>query len=67
MVLLSEAVETQRFYISKGLKKPNQVPIRQFGQKIQQLNSYLNLLPSLFYSKHATKLTKWYRPLMTLT
>ena len=34
------------------------MPIRQFVQRIQQLNSYLDLLPCLFYSKHATKLTK---------
>ncbi len=46
------------FYISNGLKKPNRVPIQQFVQRIQQLNGYLNLLPCLFYSEHATKLTK---------
>ena len=40
------------------MKKPNQVPIRQFVQRVQQLNGYLNLLPCLFYSDHATKLTK---------
>ena len=57
-VFLSDAAETQCFYISNWLKKPNQVPIRQFVQRIQQLNSYLNLLPCLFYSKRATKLTK---------
>ncbi len=54
----SDAAKTQCFYISNGLKKPNWVPIRQFVQRIQQLNGYLNLLPCLFYSKHATKLTK---------
>ena len=40
------------------MKKPNRVPIRQFVQRIQQLNGYLDLLPWLFYSEHATKLTK---------
>ncbi len=40
------------------LKKPNQVPIRQFVQKIQQLYGYLDLLPCLFYSEYATKLAK---------
>ena len=58
VVFPSDAAETQRFYISNGLKKPNRVPIRQFVQRVQQLNGYLNLLPCLFYSKHATKLTK---------
>ncbi len=57
-VFQSDAAETQHFYISNGLKKPNRVPIRQFMQRIQQLNGYLNLLPCLFYSEHATKLTK---------
>ncbi len=58
MVFLSDVPETQQFYISNGLKKPNRVPIRQLVQRIQQLNGYLDLLPCLFYSKHATNLTK---------
>ena len=57
-VFWSDAAETQQFHISNGLKKPNRVPIRQFVQRIQQLNSYLDLLPCLFYSECATKLTK---------
>ena len=31
-------------------------------QRIQQLNSYLDVLPCLFYSEHATKLTKEVAP-----
>ncbi len=58
MVFWSDAAETQCFYISNGLKKPNQVPIRQFVQRIQQLNGYLDLLSCLFYLERATKLTK---------
>ncbi len=58
LVFWSDMAKTQRFYISNELKKPNQVPIRQFVQKIQQLNGYLDLFPCLFYSKRATKLTK---------
>ena len=57
-VFQSDAAETQHFYISNGLKKPNRVPIRQFVQRIQQLNGYLDLLPCFFYSECATKLTK---------
>ena len=49
-VFQSDAAETQQFYISNGLKKPNRVPIRQFVQRIQQLNGYLDLLTFLFYS-----------------
>ena len=41
---------------------PNRVPIRQFVQRIQQLNGYLDLLPCLFYSEHATKHTKFVEP-----
>ena len=33
-------------------------PIRQFVHRVHQLNGYLGLLPCLFYSEHATKLTK---------
>jgi hypothetical protein len=61
-VFRSDAAETQRFYISNGLKKPNRVPIRQFVQRIQQLNGYLDLLPCLYYSDRATKLTKEVKP-----
>ena len=57
-VFRSDMAEIQQFYISNGLKMPNRVPIRQFVQRIQQLNGYLDLLPCLFYSEHATKLTK---------
>ncbi len=57
-VFQSDVAKTQRLYISNGLKKPNRVPIRQFVQRIQQFNGYLDLLSCLFYSKCATKLTK---------
>ena len=61
-VFRSDAAETQRFYISNGLKKPNRVPIRQFMQRVQQLNGYLDGLSCLFYSVCATKLTKVMEP-----
>jgi hypothetical protein len=61
-LLWSDSAKTQRFYISNGLKKPNRVPIRQFVQRIQQLNSYLDLLPCLFYSECVTKSTKVMEP-----
>jgi hypothetical protein len=59
----SDAARTQRFYISNGLKEPNRVPIRRFMKRVHKLNSYLNLLPCLFYSAHVTKLTKEVEPL----
>jgi hypothetical protein len=62
-VLCNEATKAQRYYISNGLKKPNQVPIWQFMQHIQQLNDYLELLPCLFQSNRATPATKKVGPI----
>jgi protein involved in ribonucleotide reduction len=61
-VFRSDPAETQRFYMSNGLKKPNRVPIQQFVQRIQKLNGYLDLLPCLYYSDRVTKLTKEVKP-----
>ena len=61
-VFQSAVAETQQFYISNRLKKLNRVSIRQFVQRVQQLNGYLNLLPCLFYSGCMTKLTKAMEP-----
>jgi hypothetical protein len=58
MVFLSDVAKTQHFYTSNGLKKPNRFLIRQFVQRTQQLNGYFDQLPCLYYSDHATKLTK---------
>ena len=57
------ATEAQRYYISNCLKKPNFVPIRQFVQCVQQLNDYLDLLPCLYQSNRATKMTKKVGPI----
>ena len=46
----NDAAETKRYYISNCLKKPNRVPIWQFVHGVQQLNSYLELLPCLYHS-----------------
>eukprot|EP00804_Cyclotella_cryptica_P027692 CCRYP_010292-RA/>CCRYP_010292-RA protein AED:0.22 eAED:0.57 QI:0/0/0/1/1/1/2/0/395 len=55
--------EAQRYYISNGLKKPNRVPIRQFVQRVQQLNDYLVLFPCLYQSNRATPATKKVGPI----
>jgi hypothetical protein len=57
-VFRADAAEQECFYISNGLKKPNRVPIRDFVQRIQCLNGYIDLLPCLFYSSKAAKSTK---------
>ena len=51
----NDATETDRYYISNCLKKPNRVPIWHFMQQVQQLNSYVELLPCLYYSPQAIK------------
>ena len=48
----------QRFYISNVLKKPQQVPVRYFFQRVEQLNSYLLHLPCTYDSPRGTVATK---------
>ena len=57
------AAEAVKFYITNTLKKPNRVPIWQFFVRVEQLNSYLENLPSLFQSPKANSATK---PVMLL-
>ena len=45
------------------MKKPNQVSIRQFFVRVEQLNSYLETLPCLFNSPKANQATKKVLPL----
>ena len=54
--------ETQCFYISKGLQKPNRVPVHQFISCHQPLKDYFDIMPCLYYSDHATKLTAVVKP-----
>ncbi len=51
------------FYITNTLKKPNRVPIQQFCVQVEQLNSYLKNLLSLFQSPKANSETKPVTPL----
>ncbi len=54
----NDAAETQRYYISNVLKKPQRVPVRAFFQRVEQLNSYLLRLPCLYDSPKAIATTK---------
>ena len=58
MVFASNAMEQQRFYISKVLNNPVRVPVRHFFQHVEQLNGYLAHLPSLYNSPRATAQAK---------
>jgi hypothetical protein len=44
------AAEQEKYYLSNVLKKPQRVGIRQFVQRIEQLNAYVAQLPCWYYS-----------------
>jgi hypothetical protein len=46
----NNAAEQERYYITNLLKKPQRVSIRQFVQRVEQLNSYISQLPCWYYS-----------------
>ena len=56
-VFTDDAAEEQRMYLGFYLKYPFKMSIRAFFARMEQLNSYLPLLPCLKDSKQATKLT----------
>jgi hypothetical protein len=49
-VFLNNAAEQEKYYLSNVLKKPQRVGIRQFVQRIEQLNAYVAQLPCWYYS-----------------
>jgi hypothetical protein len=53
-----DAAKQQCYYISNVLKKPQQIPVRYFFQRVEQLNSYLLYLPCTYNSPHTTASTK---------
>jgi hypothetical protein len=52
-----------KYYIMNTLRKPNWIPIHQFLVRVEQLNSYLETLPCLYYSPSANQVTKKVLPL----
>ena len=64
-VFSEDSAEQQRYYINMSLKKPGKVTIRDFVERIEQLNSYLGRLPGLIDSPKKTKKTKAVEPLMS--
>jgi hypothetical protein len=53
-----DAGKNLKFYISNCLKKPNKVRVRQFVQRVMQLNNYVEDLPCLYYSPSASTMTQ---------
>lgn len=52
-VFKKDAAETQRLYMSHGLRKPGRMTIRQFIQRLQKLSRDIRYLPTLFDSDMA--------------
>ena len=63
LVFKNDAGETLKYYITNTLRKPNRVPISQFLVRVEQLNSYLDNLPCLYFSASANQATKIIKPL----
>jgi hypothetical protein len=57
-----DAAEQQKYYISNVLKKPQRVSVRAFFTRVEQLNNYVKLLPSVYNSPHAGPATKLAEP-----
>jgi hypothetical protein len=49
-VFPNNVAEQERHYITNVLKKPQRISIRQFVQRVEQLNSYISQLPCWYYS-----------------
>jgi hypothetical protein len=62
-VFRHDAGKALKYYITNTLRKPNRIPIHQFLVSIKQLNSYLKMLPYLYYSPSANPATKQVLPL----
>jgi hypothetical protein len=61
-VFTIDSAERQKFYISNFLKKPQRVMVRAFFTRVEQLNSYIKLLPGLYNSPKAGPATKPVEP-----
>ena len=57
-----DTAEQQKYYISNVLKKPQRVTVRAFFTRVEQLNSYIKLLPGLYNSPKAGPATKPVEP-----
>ena len=62
-VFCPDTAEAVKFYITNKLKKPNRVPMWQLFVQMEQLNSHLENLPSLFQRLKANSATKPVTPL----
>jgi hypothetical protein len=49
-VFPNNAAEQEKYYLSNVLMKPQRVGVRQFVQRVEQLNAYIAQLPCWYYS-----------------
>jgi hypothetical protein len=52
------AAEQETYYISKVLKKPQCINVRQFVCHVEQLNAYIAQMACFYYSPNANASTK---------
>ena len=57
-----DAAEQERDYLTRTVKKPSRLTIRAFFNRVEQLNSYIRLLPSIYDSPKASTFTKPAQP-----
>jgi hypothetical protein len=52
------AAEQEKYYISNVLRKPQRINVRQFLQRVEQLNAYITQMLCFYYSPNANASTK---------
>jgi hypothetical protein len=57
--------EQEKYYISSVLEKPQRINVRQFVQRVEQLNAYIAQMPCFYYSPNANASTKLENVLFT--
>ena len=57
-VFAPDAAEHQKYYISQNITKNRKIPLRNFADWIEMLNSYIPLLPGLIDSPQGANMKK---------
>ena len=57
-VFSHDVAEHQKYFISYYLKKPRKIPLRNFSDRIEMLNSYIPYLPGLINSPQGANMKK---------
>ena len=58
LVFAHDAGEQQKYYISHNLKKPRKIPLRNFADRLEQLNSYIPILPGVINSPQCANMKR---------